>query len=232
MKRLFLPCVLFVWLLSGCGQQPPAATSGSVPTEASQPASQPTAEAATTTPTPLPPLPTPFDSPALRNEAAAPTPEPTAAFSSFAATDPVRVTIDAIGLNQRLIQVGLDENRVPIVPRHDVGWYEYSARPGDGENIVLWGHVLRFQDAPDIPAPFARLSEAPLGAPVTVYAADGTPHTYTINEQIWVTPEQVDYILPQGSEMLTLVSCIGDTVIVEDSVQMSHRLITIAVPES
>jgi hypothetical protein len=228
MKRLYLPCVLLVWLLAGCGQQPTTATPIGAPTQASQPA----AAAPSATPTPLPPLPTPFDRPVLRNEAAAPTPEPTPALSSFAADDPVRIIIDDIGLNQRLEQVGLDENRVPIVPRHDVGWYKYSARPGSGDNIVLWGHVLRFQDAPDIPAPFARLSEAPIGTQVTLYAADGTPHTYTIDEQIWVTPDQIDYILPQGSEMLTLVSCIGDTAIVDDSVQMSHRLITIAVPES
>ena len=47
------------------------------------------------------------------------------------------------------------------------------------------------------------------------------------------TPDQVQYILPQGSERVTLVSCIGQAVIVNgDVVNMSNRLITIGVPEA
>jgi hypothetical protein len=36
--------------------------------------------------------------------------------------------------------------------------------------------------------------------------------------------------LPQGEERLTLVSCIGEKVIVNGATQMTHRLITIALP--
>jgi sortase (surface protein transpeptidase) len=103
--------------------------------------------------------------------------------------------------------------------------------PGTGENVVLWGHVLRFSYAPDIPAPFARVQELGIGAPITVYDANGYAHNYVVSEQVWALPSQVEYILPQGSERLTLVSCIGDKVIVNGSVaNMSHRLITIATP--
>ena len=51
------------------------------------------------------------------------------------------------------------------------------------------------------------------------------------DKQIWVTPDQVEYILPKGREMVTMVSCIGDKIIQEgEVVDESHRLITIAEP--
>lgn len=159
---------------------------------------------------------------------AAPTAAPTAEQAQAAASDPVRLVIDAVTLDRPLIPVGLDEQRVPIVPNHDVGWYTYSARPGEGENIVLWGHVLRFRHAPDIPAPFARLEELDLGAELLLYSADGVAHRYVVAEKVLATPDQIEYILPRGREVLTLVSCIGDKVIVDGSVEMTHRLITIA----
>ncbi len=144
---------------------------------------------------------------------------------------PVRLVIPVIELDQKLTPVGLDRNGVPIVPKHDVGWYNLSATPGQGENVVLWGHVLRFRNAPHIPAPFARLKEVPIGARLILYSADGAEHGYVVTKQIWVTPDQVAYILPTGREQVTLVSCIGDKVIVNGAtVDMTHRLITIAEP--
>jgi LPXTG-site transpeptidase (sortase) family protein len=160
------------------------------------------------------------------------TTEPTPTASPLPVSDPVRIVIEEIALDQPLVSVGLDANRAPVVPNHDVGWYNLSARPGQGENVVLWGHVLRFRHTPDIPAPFARLKEAPIGAKIAVHTADGTTHHYEITEQVSVTPDQVAYILPQGNERLTLVSCIGDKVVVDNTVEMTHRLITIAKPTS
>jgi sortase (surface protein transpeptidase) len=148
-----------------------------------------------------------------------------------AASDPARLLIDAIGLDYPLVPVGLDANRVPIVLDHDIAWYKYSARPTQGENVVFWAHVLRFRSAPNKPAPFERLRELAIGARVSVITADGTAHPYAITQQIWAKPEQVEYILPQGREMVTMVSCIGDAVISNGAVtDMSHRLITIAEP--
>jgi LPXTG-site transpeptidase (sortase) family protein len=147
-----------------------------------------------------------------------------------ASGEPVRLVIPAIDLDRPLIPVGLDANRVPVVPKHDVGWYNLSAGPGQGENIVLWGHVLRFKSAPQIPAPFARLKELKPGAEVVLYDRAGNAHTYVVTQQVWATPDQVEYILPQGQERVTMVSCIGDKVIVEGTVEMTHRLITIAEP--
>ncbi|HJZ48773.1 MAG TPA: class F sortase [Roseiflexaceae bacterium] len=169
--------------------------------------------------TPTPPAPTATAQPAHQ---AAPNREAT------------RVVIDDIALDQPLVPVGLDDDTTPIVPKHNVGWFTYSAAPGQGENIVLWGHALRFRDEPNIPAPFGRLNQLKLGARIVLYDNLGKSYGYRITHQLWVTPDQVNYILPTGKERVTMVSCIGDQVIGRDGavVNMTHRLITIAEPKA
>ncbi len=157
-------------------------------------------------------------------------PRPTAVPASSLA-QPAWISIPAIGVEYQVALVGLDAQNVPVVPKHDVGWYGQSAAPGEGENIVLWGHVLRFSDAPSIPAPFAKLKNLPVGARITLTNRGGDSFSYVVRQKVWVTPDQVRYILPQGRELLTLVSCIGAQVIEDGEVtDMSHRLITIAEP--
>jgi hypothetical protein len=218
---LFLAILLL--LLSGCtmiwaspADESPAATPISSPTVPADPTPLPSPTLVSANPT-LVPGPT-----------ASSTPQPTA---DPAQRRPARLLIDALDFDYETIPVGLDAQAVPIVPDHDVGWYQYSAHPGEGENIVFWAHVLRFQHAPDVSAPFARIHELALGSPITLVSADGERHTYAVTRQVWVLPHEVEYILPQGREQLTLVSCIGDKVIVDGGVSdMTHRLITIAEP--
>jgi LPXTG-site transpeptidase (sortase) family protein len=100
--------------------------------------------------------------------------------------------------------------------------------PGQGDNIVFWGHVLRFKATPNIPAPFARVAELKPGSEIIVTTEKGDQVRYTVRESVQVTPDQVQYILPSGKEQLTLVSCIGDKVISNGFVTKTHRLVTIA----
>jgi sortase (surface protein transpeptidase) len=75
------------------------------------------------------------------------------------------------------------------------------------------------------------LKELRTGARLTVYDSNGTAFDYVVTRQVWVRPTEVEWMLPQGSERLTLISCIGDKVIVgREVIDMSHRLITIAEP--
>jgi LPXTG-site transpeptidase (sortase) family protein len=262
MRHTRLIVIFMALLLGACGdaQQAaePAATVVSVPSAApalAATSAQPT-ESAVLDPGSVPaPSPTPAGAAALPTEPTAQlilpagTPIPATddaprvtltpsaaaqqAVTAPVASDPVRLVIKDINLDGRIVSVGLDKNRVPVVPEHNVGWYNLSARPGQGENIVLWGHVLRFRNAPNIPAPFAHIKELKEGAEVILYDQAGNIHNYVVTKQIWVKPDQVEYILPQGKEMLTMVSCIGDKVIQSgEVVDESHRLITIAEPVS
>ena len=65
---------------------------------------------------------------------------------------------------------------------------------------------------------------------MTLYDDEGRPYRYVVTEQVWATPDQVEYMLPRGREIVTMISCIGDKVIEDGSVEMTHRLITIAEP--
>jgi hypothetical protein len=157
------------------------------------------------------------------------TPEPYAAISPEMRV-PQRIIVGSIGLDRGLVSVGLDAADFPVVPDHDVAWYNRSARPGGGDNVVVWGHALRFRNAPDLAAPLERMKLASVGDSVQIVTADGASFAYVIREQVWARPDEVGYILPKGVELLTIVNCIGDIVITDGEIDMSHRLITIADP--
>ena len=167
--------------------------------------------------------------PALEPETAPPTPAATT-HTPPEPSQPARIIIPAIELDLAPMPVGLDEQRIPIVPRHDAGWFTDSAMPGQGSNVVFWGHVLRWVDTPEIAAPFARVHELQPGAEVVVVAADGTERHYRVTQQVQVQPEDVHYIYPTATERVTLVSCIGDNVIVDGMLTKKFRLVTIAEP--
>jgi LPXTG-site transpeptidase (sortase) family protein len=246
MRRFAWILILAAALLSACGGNSPAANE-STPAVAEQATNTPTLALPTAAPTSaptaqliLPPTTEPTAAAqsdaqaqptAKANNQAAVKPSPAPRRTAARASAPTRIVIDDINLDYRPVSVGLDKHLIPIVPEHDVGWYNLSSGPGEGDNIVFWGHVLRFTNAPKIPAPFARVKELAPGASVVLYDSAGNQHRYVVKQQIWVKPEQVEYILPQGKEMVTLVSCIGDKVISNgEVVDESHRLITIAEP--
>ncbi len=204
---------------------PPTPTALPSPTA---PATATAAPTATATPPPTPTM-TATAPPTVAPTEVPPEP-PTSTPVPVRASPPVRLIIPAIGLNLKPISVGLDRQRIPIVPKHDAGWFNGSAMPGQGSNIVLWGHVLRWKATPKIPAPFAHVQALQPGAEIRVVTADGVTHRYRVAQLVWVRPDQVSYILPTESERLTLVSCIGDSVIREGTLTKEFRLITIAEP--
>lgn len=159
-----------------------------------------------------------------------PTPEPTKITSGVTPSEPVRLQIPDINLDYRPVPVGLNADNVPIVLDHDVAWYKLSAMPGAGENVVFWAHVLRFLAAPNIPAPFVDIEKLQPGALVLVTTANGETARYQITQQRRVLPHEVQVMLPQGKEQITLISCVGDKVYTGGSVTKKERLVTIAEP--
>lgn len=225
-------CCLFV--LSACGVSRVAQTlSGATAIPIAKVLASPTVQpqrqqspilVPTARPAPTePPAPT-TPSTALPAPPEAPTPD-------AVARQPNRIIIDSIGLDRSLVEVGLDANNIPIVPDYDAAWYDLSAHPGAGENIVVWGHALRFKHTPNIAAPFERVKDAHIGDKVTIITTDGTAFTYVISDQIWALPDQVAYLMPQGHEQLTIINCIGDIITGADNqLTTMYRMITVAQP--
>ncbi len=199
----------------------PTPTNTPIPTNTYVPTSTSTPEP-TATSTPEPPTATP--------EPPTATPEPTRITSGVAPSEPVRLQIPDIGLDYQPVPVGLNANNVPIVLDHDVAWYKLSAKPGEGDNVVFWGHVLRFLAAPKIPAPFADVEKLQPGALILVGTANGETARYRITQQIRVLPHEVEVMLPKGREQITLISCIGDRVYTGGTVTKTERLVTVAEP--
>lgn len=145
-------------------------------------------------------------------------------------TPPTRLTIPSIALDVVVYPVTTDAHGNAVVLKHDVAWYERSGKPAEGTNIVFWAHVLRWKDSPDIPAPFARVHELRPGDRLTITTNAGRRFDYVVTFQLRVNPNRVDYLQPTPLEQLTLISCIGDTIIANGELTETERLVTIALP--
>ena len=100
---------------------------------------------------------------------------------SLARSVPVSVRIPAIGVNSRLLHLGLNPDgtvRVPSI-RTSAGlaaWYKYSATPGQIGSSVIEGHV----DSAQGPAVFFRLGALRPGNVIEVTLADGVTAVFRV----------------------------------------------------
>jgi Sortase domain len=87
---------------------------------------------------------------------------------------PVSVSIPAIGVDSKLLHLGLNSDGTVQVPSLETSsgvaaWYKYSATPGQVGSSVIEGHVDSYQG----PAVFFRLGALRPGDTVDVTLADG-----------------------------------------------------------
>ena len=86
--------------------------------------------------------------------------------------DPTRVTIPAIGVDSRLVGVGLKPDGAMQTPDFGLAaWYNLGPRPGEPGPAVVLAHVDSKANGPDV---FYRLRELKPGDQVTVSYRDGT----------------------------------------------------------
>ena len=94
---------------------------------------------------------------------------------------PVSVRIPAIGVDSRLLRLGLNADGTVQVPsiRTSAGraaWYKYSATPGQIGSSVIEGHV----DSQQGPAVFFRLGALHRGDAIDVTLADGVTAVFRV----------------------------------------------------
>ncbi len=92
---------------------------------------------------------------------------------------PSSVAIPSIGVQSRLIKLGLNADRTLQVPRSYslAGWYTKSAAPGEVGPAVIVGHY----DSVNGPAVFHRLNQLRPGEPVQVRRADGSLAEFSVD---------------------------------------------------
>jgi sortase A len=146
-----------------------------------------------------------------------------------------RVVIPRIDVDSKVVSVGWDVatiggQQVAIwqVAEYAVGHHLGSANPGDGENIVLAGHVGGYGKV------FRDLYKLEVGDAITLYSG-GVQHSYTVSEVHIVDEEGVSaeqqaenarYIAETGQEAVTLVTCWPPS----GKLKFSQRIIVRAVP--
>ena len=146
-----------------------------------------------------------------------------------------RIEISSINVDAKVVEVGWDileqdgkEFAVWQVAEYAVGHHKGSANPGDGENIVLAGHVGGFGKV------FRELYYVEPGAQITLYS-NGEQYLYIVDDIIIVEEENASeeqraenarLIDPTGHEMVTLVTCWPAT----GPDRFSERIIVQATP--
>lgn len=132
---------------------------------------------------------------------------------------------DSIQIDTELLGVSLDQQGLIWAPPRSAGHFLYSARPGEGSNIVIVGHSgsgLVFDPLLDIQP----------GAHITLTSAAGdTQYTVTNMQVIAVRDadaqqlaENLAFVEPTATEQVTLITCWPRD-------EYTHRLIVQAVPD-
>jgi sortase A len=127
-----------------------------------------------------------------------------------------RVVIPSISVDSKVVEVGWDvveQNHQQVavwqVAEYAVGQHRGSSNPGEGNNVVLAGHVGGYGKV------FKDLFYVKPGDQITLYSA-GQQYLYTVQERLLVTEEGVSdeqhaanaqLIAPTDHEIVTLVTC-------------------------
>ncbi len=126
------------------------------------------------------------------------------------AARPTQIRISDIGVaGAEIYPVGVESDGTMTIPgATEVGWYQYSSRPGTEGASVLAAHIA--YDGVD--GVFRYLSEIEIGALVTVEMSDGTTQDWVVErlEQYNKTELPDELFADEGSPTLVLITCGGD----------------------
>jgi LPXTG-site transpeptidase (sortase) family protein len=128
------------------------------------------------------------------------------------------IFINSIGLSEQIVPMPAEQVTIngvtgyrPLVDEDNVSWYEQSAKPGQGGNILIYGHN---------PGVFSDLDSIELGDVIRL-DYEGVSYFYLVVFKQVVSNELENgrYIEDTDYERLTIVTC-----------QNEKRLIVIAYP--
>jgi len=129
-----------------------------------------------------------------------------------AAPAPVRIVVPDVGIDMAVDPVGVRADGEMEIPEdaNRAGWYQFGPAPADPAGAtVMAAHVDSVQTGI---GQFAKLLDVPVGATVTVTAADGVAHEYRVVdvEKIPKDGAPVDQWFDRsGPPRLILVTCGG-----------------------
>ena len=140
---------------------------------------------------------------------ASPSPAPTAPRSD---APMARLEIPKIRVNAKFVTLGIiAATNTMDSPKNkdDVGYYDFSPRPGYGGNTVLSGHVDWFTGETGV---FWDLKKLVVGDELAIVLADDTSYRYRVSETQLYDGQSApveDIIGPTAAEAVTLITCEG-----------------------
>ena len=124
--------------------------------------------------------------------------------------DPARIVIPAIGVDSKVIRVGLlPDGSMETPPFGLAGWYELGAVPGAIGPAVIVAHVDT-KKGPDV---FFELHDLKAGDRVEVYGSDGEAAVFVVDSQEMVLKSELptERIWNQTDQaVLRLITCGGE----------------------
>lgn len=129
---------------------------------------------------------------------------------------PRYLTIERLGINNaRILMMGINEKGELDTPRNifDVGWYENSGKPGEGNTMMIDGH----NGGPHVHGVFKDLPSLVIGDVIIIERGDGVVFKYEVVENKAVSlSESNKYMIEaakspeKGKESVTLITCTGE----------------------
>ena len=131
--------------------------------------------------------------------------------SSTVVTNPVRVTIPAIGVDAGVQDVGLADDGTMGVPvgSSDVAWYDLGVDPGQAGDAAFTGHISSIY----YPGVFYNIDELSQGNTIHVFGDDGTELVFTVQEVDSYPADTFPMDKIFGQSMVpgvVLITCSGD----------------------
>ncbi len=127
---------------------------------------------------------------------------------------PTHISIPRIGVDAKIVVMGLDSRNYPQVPDSgsDVAWYTFSAPPATGSNAVFSGHVDWYYWGMPGEGVFYHLRELEIGDEISLELEDGSQLGYSVTGNVAVAyddPNVIKVMDPTSRDVITLVTCGG-----------------------
>jgi len=122
------------------------------------------------------------------------------ASSETQSSNPVSISIPAIELALPVEESAIVDG-VWQISYQGASHLDKSADPGEGGNIVIYGHNKNL-----LFGPIRWLKEGDL---IEIRNEEGVLYNYRVVKTVITTPDDIEYVLPKSEEILTLYTCTG-----------------------
>lgn len=113
---------------------------------------------------------------------------------------PTSIEIPSVGIKLEVVESEIKDG-IWEISYTGASHLNKSAYPGEGGNIIFYGHNRR--------SLFGPIRWLEKDAEIILTGKNSEKHSYKVVETVEVSPENIQYVLPKSEETLTLYTCTG-----------------------